>query len=254
MAKGYLIDLDGVVWKGVAGSEKPIKGAAKKIAELRALGRKLVFITNAIGSPKEIVARLARMGIDCSEEEIVCAFTAAALYVRKRYGRKRVFVVGERGVADELRRQGQRIVKRNADVVVVGFDRQANYKKLDEAYAELQRGAEFVAVCPNPHYSIGSRLAIGTGALAAVLSTASGIKPFFAGKPSKFIGRLALARIGLKAGECALIGDSIEDVRMARGIGTKIVLVLSGVCSREEAEKHRVDYIKNSIAELNGNE
>ena len=59
-------------------------------------------------------------------------------------------------------------------------------------------------------------------------------------------------QLGIQISECAVVGDSVADVRAGRNVGAKTVAVLSGIFTREELEMEKPYLILKSVNELPG--
>jgi ribonucleotide monophosphatase NagD (HAD superfamily) len=181
-----------------------------------------------------------------------------AHYISEKYGKgKKVHVVGEQGLHDELVEEaGAMIVKNGAEFVVCGLDRQVTYEKLDAALRNLNAGAVFVLANSDPTIPREFGSSLGSGALAASLIYASGRKPDVTiGKPSVYLIKKLLQMHNIKACDAAFVGDRLEiDIRMANAAEMKSVLVLTGVAKREDVmrapKRDRPDMVVSSAAEV----
>ena len=227
--EGFLLDLDGVLYRG----DDPVPGAAGAVASLRERGRRIVFLTNnSARTPDRVAERLAGMGIPAEPDEVVTSAQAAAALVAKVVSTPATaFVVGEEGVREALAGAGLRVVDgrpEHADVVVVGWDRSADYEKLRTASVLVQRGARLVATNADASYPApGGELWPGAGALLAAVETATGVTAEVAGKPHGPLFEEAVHRAGTE--NVLVVGDRIEtDVEGAIRAGLDAGLVLSG--------------------------
>jgi len=238
MLKAIVFDLDGVVYKGATG----IPGVAAEIARLQKKRNVLFLTNNATKSRADYVRFLASFGVMVSAQDVMTSSFGCAHYVREKYGKgRKVFVIGESGLRDELEGEaGAKIVEDgSAEIVACGLDRQINYFKLDAALKNLLSGAHFVLANNDPTYPTERGVSPGSGSIAALLTCASGRKPdVIIGKPSSYLIGLLLKMHGVKAKEAAFVGDRLEiDMRMANAAGMKSVLVLTGIAKREDLKK-----------------
>jgi glycerol 3-phosphatase-2 len=227
--EGFILDLDGVVYRG----DHPIPGAADAIDALRERGRRIVFLTNnSARTPAQVAEKLAGMGIRSDPDEVVTSAQAAAALVANLVSAPATaFVVGEEGVRRALADAGVNVVDGrtdHADVVVVGWDRSADYEKLRMASVLVQRGARLVATNADTSYPApGGELWPGAGALLAAVETATGATAEVAGKPHRPLFEEAVRRAGTE--RALVVGDRIEtDVEGAVRAGLDVALVLSG--------------------------
>jgi arabinose operon protein AraL len=252
--QGYIFDLDGTLYLG----EHLIPGADRALAFLRAAGKRLAFISNKpLGRPSEYAAKLRRLGVTAADEEVLNSAVALRLYLEQSRLGSRVLLLGEAPVAEELQRGGLTVVSdpAEAELVVVSWDRQVTYERLNAALQALRAGAPVVATnpdvtCPVP----GGREILDTGSFIALLEAASGrTVEAVAGKPSPLMLQVILTQWNLAPGECLLVGDRLEtDLELARRAGVAGALVLTGVTSREQAEAwpFAPDHLLDSVAAL----
>lgn len=243
MAAVLACDLDGVVWLG----DRPIEGAAAAIARVRALGHRVVFVTNNSYAPAARYAnKLAAMGIVTEPADVVTSATAAAHWCRGALPPDaRILVHGGPGVHDALRAAGfERLDDAGAepenaaragvgravdhDAVVCGWHREFDFARLARAVYALHRGARFVATNTDPTYPDDGRRLPGNGALVAAVERAAGRPPdVVAGKPNApmvAVVRAVCGPVGI------MIGDRPStDGAFADALGWPFGLVLSGV-------------------------
>jgi 4-nitrophenyl phosphatase len=222
----WALDLDGVVW--LAGQAIP--GSVEAIAALRAGGFEVCFATNfSYARIAEAEARLARIGIDGRGRVISSAMAAASLVESS----ETALLCAGPGVEEALLARGVSVVREGqADVVVVGYDPQFDYHKLTVAVHAIQAGARFVATNEDPTYPTPQGLLPGGGALVAAVAYATGCHPVVAGKPHQPFADLVRARFG---GDGIMVGDQpATDGRLARALGYRFGLVLSGVTGHDD--------------------
>ena len=142
-----------------------------------------------------------------------------------------------------------------AQAVVMGIDPQINSEKMREATLLVRRGMPFYATNPDKTFPTPRGEIPGAGAWIAVVVTATGIQPIYAGKPAPYLLELARERLGTAKEETLVIGDRLEtDIAGGQAAGCPCALVLSGVSRREEAESWRpkVDVIADDLATMVG--
>ncbi len=251
---GYILDLDGTVYLG----ERLIPGADRAVARLRAAGKRLAYISNKpIGRAEEYAAKLSRLGIPTEATEVINSPVALRLYLQEAGMGRRLLVLGEAPVREELLRGGFALTDdpEQAEVVAVSWDRSVTYADLNRALQALRRGARFVATnpdvtCPLP----GGEEVLDTGSFVALLEAASGRRvEAVAGKPSPLMLEVITREWGLAPGECLLVGDRLEtDLELGRRAGVAVALVLTGVTDRRRLAASGVqpDYVLESIADL----
>ncbi len=230
-----LLDLDGVLYRW----PEPIEGAADAVRALRDAGKRIAFVTNnSSRTSAQVVERVASVGVDARPEEIVTSALATATLLAER-GVGSAFVVGEEGLLEALGNAGIRVVDASADgvdVVVVGFDRGADYTKLKNASVLVERGASLVASNADPSFPApGGESWPGAGALLAAIETTTGTHGEVVGKPEPPLFERALASAG--GGLPLVVGDRLDtDIAGASRLGWDSALVLTGDADREDVE------------------
>jgi HAD superfamily hydrolase (TIGR01450 family) len=219
-------DLDGVIWRG----DDPIAPAADGIAQLRAAGLRVAFVSNNSNSPVgDVVAKLERMGVPAAPADVVTSAIAAAwLLAQTLAPGARVLACAGPGVREALAAEGLTAVADGpAEAVVVGFHREFDYAALDRASRVVREGARFVATNLDATYPVPGGLIPGAGALVAAVATAAGSRPEVAGKPEQPTVDLIRERFGATG---VVVGDRPStDGALADALAWPFALVLSGV-------------------------
>lgn len=234
--KGYLIDLDGTMYKG----KEKIEAAPGFIKQLKDKRIPYLFLTNnSTSSPEQVAAKLSsQFGIEAEPAEVYTSSLAAAEYIRRQPG-KRVYVVGEKGLLDALESVGCEFVEDQIDHVVVGLDTKLTYEKCEKASLAIQQGASFVATNKDTNLPNEKGLVPGAGSLVALIETATRVKPTFVGKPEGFIMASALDRMGLSPEEVVMVGDNYEtDILAGINNGIDTLLVLTGFTARQDLAQY----------------
>jgi len=251
--RGYIFDLDGTVYLG----ERALPGAVETIAELRRRGARCVFLSNKpIESVANYEAKLNRLGIPVEPGDVLNSSVVMARYLRRVAPNARVYLIGEEPLAEELVRAGIRLVTDplETDYVVVSWDRQFTYRKLDDALQAILRGARFVATHPDRVCPVeGGVVADAAGMIAAVEAVTGKKCEEIVGKPSHWTVEVALERLGVPASDAIMVGDRLEtDMRMGRAAGTATGLVLTGVTTREMVAEaaDKPDYVLEGLRDL----
>ena len=229
-----LFDLDGVLYRG----GEPIAHAAEAVSRLREHGTRVAFVTNnSSRTPEAVAERLRGVGVDASVEEVVTSALATAELLAAR-GIRDAFVVGGDGLRRALRAAGIAIVDGGVsvpDAVVVGFDPDVTYGGLRDAAVRVARGAAFIGSNPDASFpAADGENWPGAGALIAAIETTTGARAEIVGKPNPPLLRSALDRAG--GGAPLMIGDRLDtDIDGALALGWDAALVLTGVCTAEDA-------------------
>lgn len=230
--------MDGVLWRGDA----PIGDLRHIFARLRERGLKVAFATNnSTRTPEMYVERLASFGVTAEPWQVVTSSQAAAELLAEVIAPAGVFAIGEAGVMEALRAKGFEPLPleraEEAQAVVVGIDRGITFQKMAEAALLIRRGLPFIATNPDKTFPTPRGEIPGAGAWIAVLVTATGREPVYAGKPAPTLLELARARLGTPREATLVVGDRLEtDIAAAQTAGLPCALVLSGVSTRAAAE------------------
>lgn len=235
---GFLVDLDGVVWVG----REPVPGVPESLRKLIEAGKEIVFVTNNPGRPPTTYGeRLRGAGVPVGDDRVVTAGVATARLAAERLAAgASAFVIGPPGLKEAAAEAGLDPLEgeqaRGADAVLVSGHREFDYEELLTATLALQGGAALFATSRDPTLPMPGGAWPGTGAVLAAVETASGRQAEIGGKPEPHLFEQARALI-VGAERVAMVGDRISsDVVGARRAGLATILVLSGACSREEAE------------------
>jgi NagD protein len=247
---GYLIDMDGVIYRG----HELIPGADRFIAGLRADNVPFLFLTNnSQRTQRDVALRLRRLGIEAEEEHVFTCAMATARFLAQQKPQGTAFVLGEGGLLTALHANGYAIVDRDPDYVVVGEGRTFSFEMAEAALNMIRAGANLVATNLDPNCPTQAGMRPGCGALVALLESAGGVKAFSVGKPSPVMMRAARKELGLAADQTVMIGDTMEtDILGGVQLGYHTVLVLSGSTRRIDLihYAYRPDMIVESIADL----
>lgn len=250
MKHGYLIDMDGVIYRG----HELIPGADRFVRLLRERRIPFCFLTNnSQRTRRDVAAKLDRMGIEVEEEHIFTCAMATARFLAQQKPGGTAFVIGEGGLLTALHSNGYAIVDQEPDYVVVGEGRTFNLELVEAAVRMIEGGAKLIATNLDPNCPTSHGLRPGCGAMVAMLEAATGVKAFSVGKPSPVMMRAARKDLGLTTDETTIIGDTMEtDILGGVQLGFHTVLVLSGSTRREDLPHYayRPEVIVESVAEL----
>lgn len=246
----WLTDMDGVLVR----EEEALPGACEFIEALKRNNRKFLVLTNnAIYTQRDARARLLASGIDVPEESIWTSALATAKFVSDQLPSGSVFAIGEAGLTTALHMAGMTLTDRHPDFVVVGETRTYSFETVTKAIRLIEAGARFIATNPDPTSPSLEGTLPATGALAAMVSSATGRKPYFIGKPNPFMMRSALRRIEAHSETSIMIGDRMDtDVIGGLEAGMRTILVLTGSTRPEMVNSfpHRPTYVLDSIADV----
>jgi NagD protein len=244
------MDMDGVL----VHEQSPIAGAERFLARLRELELPFLVLTNnSIYTQRDLAARLRASGLDVPEESIWTSALATARFLETQRPGGSAFVIGESGLTTALHDAGYTLSERSPDYVVLGETRTYSFERITQAIRLIQGGARFIATNPDPTGPTSDGLLPATGAVAALVSRATGVDPYFVGKPNPLMMRSALNALDAHSETTTMIGDRMDtDVVAGIEAGLETILVLSGVTTRDEAERfpYRASRIVDSVADV----
>ncbi|MER0123588.1 TIGR01457 family HAD-type hydrolase [Streptococcus sp. ZJ93] len=247
---GYLIDLDGTIYKG----KDRIPAGEGFVHALQEHKLPYLFVTNNTTRRPEVVQAMLReqFNIDTPLETIYTASLATVDYMNQLGKAKTVYVIGEEGLKSAIFEAGYVEETDNPAYVVVGLDTDLTYEKLTIATLAIQKGAVFIGTNPDLNIPTERGLLPGAGSLLALLEAATRVKPTIIGKPQAIIMDSALAILGTKRSETLMVGDNyLTDIRAGIDHGFPTLLVLTGFTKAEEVATLPVapTYVLNSLDE-----
>ena len=248
--EAWLTDMDGVlIHEGT-----PIPGAGEFIGKLRESGKPFLVLTNnSIYTQRDLQARLARMGLDVPAENIWTSALATAKFLSAQRPGGTAYVIGEAGLTTALHDVGYVLTDSEPDFVVLGETRTYSFEALTKAIRLINQGARFI--CTNPDETGPSTEGVlpATGSVAALITKATGVEPYFVGKPNPLMMREALNTAGAHSETAVMIGDRMDtDIVAGIECGLDTVLVLSGVTDREGIEHfpYRPRLVLNGVGDI----
>jgi NagD protein len=249
-AECWLTDMDGVlVHEGI-----PVPGAQEFIRALDKSGKRyLVLTNNSIYTPRDLHARLRVSGIDVPPEAIWTSALATAQFLQDQRPGGTAYVIGEAGLTTALHEIGYVLTESDPDYVVLGETRSYSFTAITKAIRLVAAGARFLATNPDPTGPSHEGALPATGAVAALITRATGVDPYFVGKPNPLMMRSALNTVGGHSESTAMIGDRMDtDIVSGMEAGLETVLVLTGVTTREMVDRFpfRPSRIVDSVADL----
>ncbi|GHF43504.1 NagD protein [Amycolatopsis bartoniae] len=248
----YLTDMDGVL----VHEEHLVPGADEFLAELRAHDTPFLVLTNnSIYTPRDLRARLLNTGLDVPEDRIWTSALATAKFLDSQRPNGSAFVIGEAGLTTALHEAGYVLTDRDPDYVVLGETRTYSFTAITKAIRLIEGGAKFIATNPDATGPSLEGLLPATGSIAALIEKATGRSPYYVGKPNPLMMRSALRSLGAHSESTIMIGDRMDtDVHSGIEAGLQTVLVLTGISTKESAERYpyRPTMVVDSIAALVG--
>jgi NagD protein len=228
--------MDGVLMRGAA----PIPGAAEFVGRLEERGAKFLLLTNnSLFTPRDLRLRLEKSGLKVPVESIYTSAMATANFLDSQNPDGTAFVIGESGLTTALHEVGYTLTDTDPSYVVVGETTAYSFERIARAIRLIASGARFVVTNPDVAGPSEAGIIPATGAVAALISCASGVRPYFVGKPNPLMMRTALNAIDAHSEDSVMIGDNMDtDIIMGLESGLETVLVLSGVTGHADVERY----------------
>jgi NagD protein len=248
------MDMDGVIVR----EDHLVPGADTFVDRLRDTGHPFLILTNnSMYTTRDLAARLGRMGrLRVEPEAIWTSALATAKFLDQQRPGGTAFVIGEAGLTTALYEVGYTQAEADPDYVVLGETRTYSFERISRAIQLISRGARFIATNPDPTGPSPSGPLPATGSVAALISAATGVQPYYIGKPNPLMIRSALRQIGAHSESTVMIGDRMDtDIVTGLEAGLETILVLTGITEAEE-DAQRFSYLPTrivaSVADLIG--
>lgn len=250
MTISYLTDMDGVLHR----EGEPIAGASEFISTLRQEGIEFMVLTNnSIQTPRDLSAKLVRMGLEIEPERIWTSATATAKFLSQQAGEASAYVIGEAGLTTALHEIGWILTDADPDFVVLGETRTYSLEAITTACNLILGGARFIATNPDLTGPGPRGVIPATGAVAAMITSVTGKEPYYVGKPNPVMMRSALNNIGAHSEHTVMIGDRMDtDVKAGLEAGMRTILVRTGIADDKEIARYpyRPTEVLDSVAAL----
>ncbi len=236
----FLLDMDGTIYL----SERLFDGAAEFLQTVKAMGGRWVFLTNNSSRGTDAyIAKMARLGIETAPEDFLTSADAAIRYLKSLEDDLCWYVCGTASLKGQLRDAGIRVAegREEAEGVLLGYDTELTYAKLEDCCILLGRGVPYVATHPDPVCPTWYGSAPDCGSVMEMLRTCTGRSPRVIGKPKPDMALMAMEKFGVSPAETCLMGDRIyTDIACGVNAGVDTIFVLSGEGTREDIKKYGV--------------
>ncbi len=252
--KLFLLDMDGTIYL----SDRLFDGTLDFLSYVKSFGGRAVFLTNnSSRGTEQYIQRMKGFGIEAGPEDFVTSTDAAIQYLKNRYDPEtRYYVCGTRSLKKQLAEAGLLLsesVSAGAEVVLVGYDRELTYQKLEDCCILLNQGRDFIATHPDLVCPVWYGSAPDCGSILKVLEIATGRKPLVIGKPKPAMVQLAMEKTGFGPDQTLVVGDRLyTDIACGVNAGVDTVFVLSGEGVPEDIEKYGIHptYVLGGIRDL----
>lgn len=233
MYKGYLIDLDGTIYRG----SEPIPAGRRFVEQLQARQIPFLFLTNnTTKTPETVANRLANeFSIHVGPETVYTATLATIDYMNDANKGKKVYVIGEPGLIEPILAAGYVWEEENPDYVVIGLDTEVTYEKFVVATLAIQKGATFIGTNPDKNIPTERGLLPGAGSVIAMLEASTQQEAIYIGKPEAIIMDKAVEILGMEKADVLMVGDNYTtDILAGINNGIDSLLVLSGFTQKAD--------------------
>ena len=231
----FLFDLDGTLYLG----NKLFEGVRELLSAIRSRGGQYRFLTNnSSRSVEAYVEKLTRLGVAAETSDFLTSVDALIHYLREHGGQnQRYYVCGTESMKSQLRAAGFTVAERreDADALLMGFDTELTFQKLEDACILLGQDVPYLAtnpdwVCPTSYGFVPD-----CGSVCEMLWRATARRPAVIGKPEPLMPQLAMLEAGVSAQETLLVGDRVyTDIASGANAGVDTLLVLSGETKEED--------------------
>ena len=256
--KLFLLDMDGTIYL----DDNLFDGTLEFLEHVKSSGGRYLFLTNnSSRGVDSYVEKLRRLGIPAAAEDFLTSVDATIAFLKKKYGpdalQKKIYLMGTESFRSQMEDEGFLLIEtpdEDTDILLMGFDRELTYRKLEDASWLLTCGdVEYFAtnpdwVCPTAWGSVPD-----CGSMAQMLEHATGRMPYFIGKPQPDMVLMALEKYGCSTEEAVLIGDRLyTDIACGYNAGIDTIFVLSGegTLADVETSETKPTYIIENIEEV----
>jgi len=237
MKTGYLIDMDGVIYR----ENHLIAGGREFVEAMAATGTPFLFLTNnSAPTAEDLAVKLKHLGIGgLGPRHFYTSAMNTADFLSETHPDCTAFVIGEGGLAAALHEKKIANDAIQPNYVVVG-EGAATTEKLAKAHEFIERGARLLATNPDNWCPVSAdKTRPGAGATASFLEASTGRRAYYLGKPNAYMFHRARKKLGEgfhgQLDQTVMIGDTMAtDIRGAIAIGMQAFLVMTGSTPLEE--------------------
>ncbi|MBQ3079776.1 MAG: HAD family hydrolase [Clostridia bacterium] len=250
--QGYICDMDGVIYHG----NICLPGVKEFVFWLYKEKKEFLFLTNSSErSPRELMQKLARLGLEVDERHFYTSALATAKFIDSQSPGCSAYVIGAPGLLNALYEVGVTMNDVDPDYVIVGETTGYNYDTILKATSLVNKGARLIATNPDMTGPTERGIVPACRALVAPIELATGVNAYYVGKPNALMMRTGLKMLSVHSADAAMIGDRMDtDIIAGIESGLDTVLVLSGCTSEADVKKfpYRPKYILNGVGDIVG--
>ena len=237
--KCFIVDMDGTFYLG----DRLLPGAVEFAEAVKKSGKRFFFFTNnSSHNERECLDRLERLGYHAEEGSVIISSHVTIDFLKRNRPGKKVYLVGNSNLTGDFINAGIELTDETPDIVVIGFDTELTYEKIDKAAKFLAAGAEYIVTHPDVNCPTADGFMPDLGSFMAMFEASTGRKPdLIMGKPYAFTVDYVTNRIGCSRDEIAFVGDRLEtDIAIGAKNGLKSVLVYTGVTTPQMYAKSEI--------------
>ncbi|MGB9819983.1 MAG: HAD-IIA family hydrolase [Pseudothermotoga sp.] len=247
----FLLDMDGTFYLG----DSLLPGAMDFVETVRSQGKRFLFLTNnSSKDSKQYADKLRRLEVDVDASDVFTSGEATAIFIKRRYGSARIFVIGTQSLVRTFEGYGHIVAKTDPQVVVLGYDTEVNYEKLALGCLFIRKGVDYIATHPDINCPSADGPLPDAGSFISLIERSTGRKPdFIVGKPNPLMLEMIVEKTGVEPERIAMVGDRLyTDMEFAKRSGIFSILVLSGESTLEDLKKveEKPDLVLQNIGEL----
>ncbi len=236
--KLFLLDMDGTIYL----DQELFDGTLDFLDHVQKIGGRAMYLTNnSSKSVNKYIEKLESMGIQAQKKDFTTSAQATALYLLQTHKNDLIYVFGTQALKDEFNLYGLNITDKLCDEIkclVMGFDTELCFQKLEDACILLNRGVDYIAtnpdwVCPTWYGSVPD-----CGSVAEMLYNATKRRPKFIGKPEPTMIEIAIEQTEFTKEQTIILGDRLyTDIASGSNAGIDTALMLSGESTMDDIEK-----------------
>ncbi len=252
----FIFDMDGTIYLG----GMPFDFAINFIKNLRKSGKSVLFFTNNASHTTEFYqSKLAKMGFEPGEKEILTSGDVTYEFLSRYRNGKSVYMVATDELVREYVKKGINVIEdhsaKHADIVVTSFDTSLTYEKLNAACRLIRGGAEYISTHPDFNCPTEDGFIPDSGAIAALVTASTGVYPTYFGKPYKETIEMISEYTGFSTEQMCIFGDRLyTDIALGKSFGVTSCLVLSGETKQSDVDsakdKDKPDLTFNSLEDV----
>lgn len=248
--KLFLLDMDGTLYI----DDYLFERVLDFLNYIKSRGGRYAFLTNNSSRGVETyISKMKNLGIDTCKEDYLTSVDALMVFLKEKYGKdafkKKLYIMGTKSFKEQMKEEGFIIVENpfndvcesqvegKIDAVILGFDRELTFSKIEEVCILLKNDVDYFAtnpdwVCPTSYGAVPD-----CGSFAWMIQKATGKSPKFIGKPEPDMALLAMKKYGFSSDQTVLIGDRLyTDIACGVNAGIDTIFVLSGEGTLQDLE------------------